>query len=75
MSRTLGGNNRQEPCLIHEVKSSSSSFCKCILSVVMPSKRRKYEDENRGFGIKWEDEFVFVQRNQIKYSVLKIDHY
>jgi hypothetical protein len=30
----------------------------------MLSKKRKYEDENIGFETEWEEEFVFVERNQ-----------
>jgi hypothetical protein len=29
----------------------------------------KYEDKNRGFKTEGEEVFVFVERNQIKYSV------
>jgi hypothetical protein len=29
----------------------------------MLSRKRKYEDENRGFKTEWEEEFVFVERN------------
>jgi hypothetical protein len=29
----------------------------------MLSRKRKYEDENRGFKTEWEGEFVFVKRN------------
>jgi hypothetical protein len=31
--------------------------------------KRKDEDENRGFKTEWEEVFVFVERNQIKYPV------
>jgi hypothetical protein len=40
--------------------NSFQSFCNSILSVAMPSKKSKYEDENRGFKTEWEEEFVFV---------------
>jgi hypothetical protein len=29
----------------------------------MLSRKRKYEDETRGFRIEWEEEFVFVEGN------------
>jgi hypothetical protein len=39
------------------------------------SKKIKYEEEDRVFETEWEEQFVLVERNQIKYSVLKIEHY
>jgi hypothetical protein len=48
--------------------SSSHSFCKCIFIVTILSEKRIYKDENTGFETKWEEEFVFLERNQIKYS-------
>jgi hypothetical protein len=48
-SRILGGNNRQEPCLIHY------PFCNCIFSVAMLSKESKYKYYSRGFKTGWEE--------------------
>jgi hypothetical protein len=42
-----------------------------LSSVVTVSKERKYKDKNRGFEKEWEEEFVFVERYQIKYFILK----
>jgi hypothetical protein len=37
----------------------------------MVSKKSKYEHENRESDREREEEFIFVKRNQTKYSVLK----
>jgi hypothetical protein len=42
----------------HQVILSAS-----VLSVAMLSKKRKYEDENRGYETQWEEQPVFVERN------------
>jgi hypothetical protein len=38
-------------------------------------KKKTYKDEHREFESDWEELFVFVERNQIKYVVLKTEHY
>jgi hypothetical protein len=43
---------------------SSHSFRTRILSVTLLSKKRKYEDKNRGFETELEEQFVFLERNQ-----------
>jgi hypothetical protein len=42
-----------------------------LSSVVTVSKERKYKDQNRRYEKEWEEEFVFAERYQIKYFVLK----
>jgi hypothetical protein len=37
-------------------------------------QKSKYKDENRGCETEQEEEFVSVERNQTKYSVLKIEN-
>jgi hypothetical protein len=37
--------------------------------------KRKQVDENRGFEIEWEEEFVLVKGIQTKNFVLKTEHY
>jgi hypothetical protein len=38
----LGDNSQGEPCLIHDVNSSSHSSCKYLLSVAMlPTKKKR----------------------------------
>ncbi|RXG62117.1 hypothetical protein Avbf_06405, partial [Armadillidium vulgare] len=34
-----------------------------VLTVIMLSKKRKYEEKNPGFNKEWEDRFIFVERN------------
>jgi hypothetical protein len=34
-------------------------------------KKRKNENENRRYKTEWEEEFVFVERNHIKYFIRK----
>jgi hypothetical protein len=40
-----------------------------VFRVAPCCEKRKYEDENRGFKTQWEDVFVFVERNWIRYFV------
>jgi hypothetical protein len=67
--RTLGGNNQQEPSLVHEI-TSSHSFCKCLWNVDTLSKnvttKMKIEDLRQS-GKK--------SLYQMKYFVLKLEHY
>jgi hypothetical protein len=58
--------------LFIQVESSRHSFCRCFFLVSSwYQQKSKYENENRGPDTEREEEFMFVERNQTKYSVLK----
>jgi hypothetical protein len=57
--RTLGGNKRQQPCLI-------SLFLQVFSGCRHAIEKRKYEAGNRGFKTECKEVFVFVEINQTK---------